>query len=192
MTQSPDWTERLPRGSFRLQEPASVSLLITGDSLAGPAETKEFLKAEMKKAIKAKSTGDLPSHYYLDGLGNLYRGRPDRFEGIPPVQPDTEGVIWVALLDRNLDLDKNEDARNNLVHLLTYLAFIYEMGDDSVKVIAMTDEGRNSLLRIQLESPDFTIARRKALEETRTIAAQIPAAPMWERSQRMRIHESDE
>jgi hypothetical protein len=96
------------------------------------------------------------------------------------------------MLDYNLDLDENKGARDVLVHLLTYLAFTYEMGDNHVKVMALTDEGRNSPLYEQLKTPDFTLACVKALEETRAIARQIPAAPMWERSQRMRIHESDE
>ncbi len=190
--QSPEWTERLPRGSFRLQKPGSVTLLITGDALAGPLETKKFLKGEMKKALKAGTSGDLSFQYYMDGAGNLYRGRSDQFQGEPPMNLDPEGVIWVALLDQNLDLKENEGAQGKLVHLLTYLAFNYEMPDNCVKVMALTDEGRDSLLYEELNGTEFKSACEAALLETRTIAREIPAAPMWERSQRMRIHESDE
>jgi hypothetical protein len=187
--QRSSWTRRLPGGSFRFQTPSRVGLFVTGEQLASMDEVEAFLKEEEKHAWEKSGGSQVTYHFYVDGQGNLYEGRKLECEAAPVGQNEPDGLVWIAFLNKDLDLYLDKEAREKLVHLLAYLCFTYEISPDTF-ILECTAEAQVSRLCRDLGGILIREEVKLALEKTQKQLKKDPNAPMRIRTRRLRLHPS--
>lgn len=185
------WTRRLPGGSFRVQTPSRIGLLVTGLRLASAEEVNTYLKEEERRAWEKSGSSQVHCHFYVDGEGTIYEGRTIECEAPAVANHDPEGLVWIAFLDSNLDIYVREEARLKLVHLLTYLCFSYNISPDQLLLECET-EAKSGRLCLDLGGTLVGKEVTLALTEAEKQINESPNAYFHHRTRQLRTEPSPE
>jgi hypothetical protein len=183
------WSRRLPSGSYRAQQPVRIGLLVTAHNLTEFSDVEEFLKDEEKNALQRTGSGQVPYHFYIDGAGSIYQGRALNCQAVPVAGHDPDGTVWIAFLDDQFTFHGEPEIREKIIHLLTYLCFIYDIPFDSI-VVECRKEASPDLLCKSLEGPYIPTRVKLALEETMKALENNPTAYLHVRTQQLRTNPS--
>jgi hypothetical protein len=183
------WSRRLPGGAYRSHEPARLGLLVTAENLSDLSEVEEFLKEEEKRAWDRTGSSQVAYHFYIDGAGNIYQGRAMNCEAESVAGHDPEGLIWIAFLTDDLDFYGNEEIREKIIHLLTYLCFTYDIPFAQI-IVECRKEADPARLCQDLQGPYLPSRVQIALEETMKALEDNPTAYLHVRTQQLRTNPS--
>jgi len=186
-----DWSRRLPGGSFRAQTPSRIGLLVTGDRLTTPAEVDRYLENEERHAWEKSGNSQVPFHYYLDAVGNIFEGRSLECQSPPTMNLEPDGLVWIAFLNPDIDVGGNDEVRRKIVHLLAYLSFTFAIDPDTFAV-ECAPEAETARLCRDLEGSLIRDEVRAALEETYEEIAENPTSYLHLRTQELRTRPSPE
>jgi len=148
------WEGSLPSGSYMIQTPERITIMHEAVRHSQPDEDRLYLFTQQKQAIDDKGWGDLPYHYYIDSLGNIYRGRspqhraPEFEDGL-----DTGGQVFVTFLNDFDRLAPSTEEMASLIHLTAWLANEYDIPVSEVKSIEdrSSKKGAGKLLQAHFD-----------------------------------------
>ena len=192
MVLPPAWSaRRLPGGVFQGQRPVRMGLLVAGKVLAATQNADDYLKREQQLFFEENGSWDVPHHFYVDGEGRIYKGREPEFQGRQVGDLSVEGTIGVVFLDSDLDIYVQEDAREGLIHLLTWLCFTYRIETQEIHITCAP--GTESLLLCRdLHEPYLAMLVEEDLAATREAVETDPDSRLLDRVLQLRTEPKDD
>jgi len=183
------WSRRLPGGSYHAQQPSRIGFLVTSEKLKSPEEVEKYLKEQEERAWTDTRSSQVAYHFYFDGAGNIYQGRALNCESPAVAGHDPKGLVWIAFLDDDLDFYADEEFRDKIVHLVTYLCFTYDMPAASWDV-ECRQEVKTGRLCKDLQGSYISTRVATAIEETMKELEDNPTAYLEVRTQQLRTNPS--
>jgi len=183
------WSRRLPGGVFRSQTPNRIGLLVTARTFVTAPEVTGYLAQEEKRMWETSGNSQAPYHFYVDGMGNIYEGRSPDCQAPSTMQRDPNGLLWIAFLGSDLDIVREEEARERIVHLLAYLSITYSIPTQAF-VLECVPEAASSRLVRDLRGTLVLHEVELALQETQEKSKENPRAYLDMRTRQLRTQPS--
>lgn len=118
-----EWGAEAPAGSYRFHEPTRI--MLHHDGVVFEDNAAERLRAIQRYAVRSHGWVDIPYHYLIDRVGNIYEGRPPLAVGDTATAYDPTGHVLITVLgDYNV---QEVDARQleAIITLATWLSASY-------------------------------------------------------------------
>ena len=103
--------------------------------------TKEYLNRLFEESVETDNRWDLPYHYYINSVGEIYEGRNVIYSGESITDFDPRGFVIICLLTSDSQEKSSIDQLKAKNDLIDYLTNTHGVDTDDITHLSNPDSG---------------------------------------------------